>query len=186
MPPDQEPDREVPADTRPTAPRLNVLVFSLLSFCLILFGVWLFSAGRRYRAEYAQVTQGWRVGSTRVVELTLVRSDKENLACASDQTVAGLHCGYRRDFGAAGGSADDSQVLQPYNTINDELLLGAGLWTSPDLKGPLPPSRFSVVCNYHVQGIAGSAAIRFAVGAPFGPVGKTVTVGSLTDCVLPR
>lgn len=167
-------------------PRLNPLVLSLASFCVILFGLWLLVGGKHYRQEYAQSTQGWRVGSTRSVELTLVRTDRDNLACASDATVAGLHCAFRSNFTVAGGSADDPQVLQPYNTTGDELLLGAGLWTSPDLRGPLPETRFTVVCAYHIAGVVRSAAIRFNSAAPFLSVGKTVTVGSLTGCVLPR
>jgi hypothetical protein len=186
MSPDQDADRQVPADARPRPSRLNALVLSLLSFCLIVFGVWLVSAGKRYRREYAQLTQGWHVGDTRVVELTLVRADKLSLACASDATVAGLHCGYRRDFGAVASSPDDPLVLQPYNTTGGELLLGAGLWTSPELTGPLPPARFTVVCNYHIEGLTNSAAVRFGIGAPFSPVGKTTTIGRLTECVLPR
>jgi hypothetical protein len=165
---------------------LNALVFSLASFCLILFGVRVFSGGKRYREDYAQSTQGWRVGTIRQVELTLVRADKQNLACASDAAFAGLHCGFRRNLFAVAASPDDPQVLQPFNTVGNELLLGAGLWTSPDLKGPLPAARFTAVCNYHIEGLTSSAAIRFAPGAPFAPVGNTVTVGSLADCVLPR
>jgi hypothetical protein len=183
---EQDADRQVPADARPSPSRLNTLVLSLASFCVIVFGVWLVSAGKRYREEYAQVTQGWHVGSTRVVELTLVRADKGSLACASDASVGGLHCGFRRDFGAVAASPDDPRVLQPFNTTNEELLLGAGLWTSPDLRGALPDGRFSVVCKYHIEGLTSSAAVRFGAGAPFSPVGKTVTMGSLTECVLPR
>jgi hypothetical protein len=184
---DQAPDAQVPPEARPAPARLNRLVLSLLSFCLILFGVWLVSAGKRYRQEYAQLTQGWRVGTTRVVEVTLVAADKNGLACASDATIAGLHCGFRRDLGAAApAGAGDPHLLQPFDTVSDELFLGAGLWSSPDLEGPLPPARFTVVCNYHIQGIMGSAAVRFGVGAAFSRLGKTVAVGSLSDCVLPR
>ena len=165
---------------------MNTLVASLLAFCLIVFGVWLVSAGKRYREEYSSAADGWRIGSTRSVELTLVRTDKDNLSCASDVTIDGLHCAFRRDLAAVGGSATDPRVLQPYNTTSDELLLAAGLWTSPDLQGALPATRFTVVCNYHVQGVMRSAAIRFATAAPFVPAGKVVTAGSLTDCILPR
>lgn len=184
-PPVSEP---APASTAaPGLDRYNALVLSLASFCLIGFVVWLVSAGSRYRDEYAQVTEGWRVGSTREVELTLVRQDKHNLACASDQSFAGLRCGYRRNSQPAGPlSPDNPQILQPYNTVGNELLLAAGLWSSPDLKGTLPASRFSVVCNYHIKGIMRAAAIRFDPAAPFGPVSKSITVGSLSDCMLPR
>jgi len=175
---------------RPLRPsRCNALLFSFLAFVLIVFGVWVVSAGKRYREEYAQGqgTEGWSVGSTQRVELTLVRDDRRNLACASDQVIAGLHCAYGRDARESGPSAPDNpQILQPYNTVGSELLLGASLWTSPELKKPLPAARFTVVCNYHIEGVAKSAAIRFDAAAPFSAVGKTVTVGTLSDCALPQ
>ena len=184
---DQDADRAAPASAPRPPQRLNALVLSLLSLCLIVFGVWLVSAGKRYREEYADATEGWRVGSTHEVELTLVQTDKQNLSCASDAVVAGLHCGFRKNLSVAGSaSADDPRVLQPYNTTSAELLLGAGLWTSPDMKGPLPPTRFTAVCQYHVEGITRSAGIRFAATAPFSPVDKAVTLGSLANCALPR
>ncbi len=119
---------QVPTDAPPRPERCNVLILSFLSFCLIGFGVWVVSAGSRYREEYARATEGWRVGSTRVVDLTLVKDDKRNLACASEQVIAGLHCGYGRELHEAGPlSPDNTQILQPYNTVGNELLLGAGL-----------------------------------------------------------
>jgi hypothetical protein len=172
----------------PSGPgRCNVLILSFLSFFLIGFGVWLASAGKRYREEYAQGLDGWRVGSARSVELTLVKDDKRNLACAADPVIAGLHCGYRHDLQEAGSSSSaDPQVLQPVNTTGNELLLGAGLWSSSDLKGTLPPDRFSVICNYQVKGFMRSAAIRFDPTTAFFSLPKTVTVGAFADCVLPR
>ena len=169
--------------------RCNALLISFVSFCLIVFGVWIVTAGKRYREEYAQGqgTEGWSVGSTQSVELTLVRDDRRNLACASDQVIAGLRCAHRRDASVAGPAApDDPQILQPYNTVGNQLLLGAGLWTSSDLKKPLPATRFSVTCNYHIEGVAKTASIRFDAAAPFAPVGKSVTVGTLSDCALPQ
>jgi hypothetical protein len=179
------PPVDVDGSARPS--RCNALLLSFLSFCLIVFGVWVVSAGKRYREEYAQGqgTEGWSVGSTQSVQLTLVRDDKHNLGCASDQVIAGLHCGYRRDGSAAGPAApDDPQLLQPYNTVGSELLLGAGLWTGSDLKKPLPATRFTVLCNYHIEGVAKSASIRFDAAAPFVPAGKRLTAGTLSDCTL--
>ena len=169
--------------------RCNPLLLSFLSFWLIVFGVWVVSAGKRYREEYAQGqgTEGWSVGSTQSVELTLVKDDRRNLSCASDQVISGLHCAYRRDAGPAGPAApDDPQILQPYNTVGNELLLAAGLWTSAEMKKPLPSARFTAACNYHIEGVAKSAAIRFDAAAPFIPAGKRVTVGTLSDCALTR
>jgi hypothetical protein len=170
--------------------RCNALLLSFLSFCLIVFGVWVVSAGKRYREEYAQGqgTEGWSVGSTQAVQLTLVRDDKHNLGCASDQIIAGLRCGYHRNGSPVGASTpdDDAQILRPYNTVGSELLLGAGLWTSPGLKKPLPAARFTVVCNYHIEGVAKLAAIRFDPAAPFAPAGRSLTAGTLSDCTLPQ
>ena len=176
------PATEVPA----VSGRCHPLLVSFLTLWLIAFTVWLISAGKRYREEYAQATEGWLVGTARTVELTLVRNDKRNLACASDAVVADLHCGYRRNFREADSSGpDDPHIVQPYNTVGNELLLGAGLWNSPDLLEP-PQSRFTVVCNYHIRGVMRSALIRFGPNVPFEPIGKTVTIGTLADCMIPR
>jgi hypothetical protein len=175
------------ADEPLGAERCNDLVLSFLVFVVIAFGVWVVSGGKRYRAEYAEATQGWRVGTTRVVELTLAPNDKTNLACASDHVIAGLRCGHGSDEQPVGTlSADKPEMLQPYNTVQDELLLGAGLWAAPDLKQSLPPTQFSVVCTYTIKGVMKSARIRFDAMSSFNPMGKTVTAGTLTDCVLPR
>ncbi len=181
------PPAEVDGPPRPS--RCNALLLSFLAFVGIAFGVWVVSAGKRYRQEYAQGqgTEGWTVGSTQSVELTLVREDKRNLACASEQSIAGLHCAYRGDRSAAGTAGpDDPQILQPYNTVGSELLLGAGLWASADMKKPLPAARFTVSCNYHIEGVAKSASIRFDPAAPFTPAGKSLTGGTLSDCTLSR
>jgi hypothetical protein len=162
------------------------LLWSFLWLVAITFGVWVVTAGAHYRVEYSQSVEGFRLGGTRMVEVTLVASDKQGLACAMDKVVEGLRCGYRADSSAAGPvSPDDAAMLQPYYTAGGELLLGAGLWVSPGAKEPLPGGRFAVVCNFHVVGVTKSAAIRFAPDAAFGATGKLVPVGTLTECVLP-
>jgi hypothetical protein len=189
-----EPDTATPAEFAPErngaeayTERYNAVLVSIVSLFLIGFGVWLVSGTKRYREEYAQSMEGWRVGTTRMVELTLVKDDKTHLGCASDQEIAGLRCGHRRNKSeAVPAGAADPRVLQPFNTVGNELLLGAGLWNSPDLKGALPSSRFSVICNYTIKGVVKSVSIRFNPTAAFAPVGKTVTAGTLSECVLPR
>ena len=176
---------------QPDAPlrpgRCNVLLLSFLSLVLIAFGLWVVSAGKRYREEYSQDMEGWRIGSSREVEITLVKEDDRNLACASDQVIGGLRCGYRLDQQAAGAvSPADPRMLQPYNTVESQLLLGAGLWTSSNLKQPLPAGRFTVSCSYSIKGMVRAAAIRFAPTAPFDRIGKTLPVGALSDCTLRR
>ena len=178
-------------DQQPNQPqargRCNEILVSFLSLVLIFFTVWIISGTRRYREEYSAATLGWQIGSTRSVEISLIREDRTNLACASDQAVAGLRCGYGSDRGPVSGmSPDRPELLQPYNTVGGELLLGAGLWTAPDMKQALPAQRFSAVCNYNITGVVRSALIRFEPRAAFGATGRTVTVGTLTDCMVPR
>ncbi len=150
------------------------------------FGVWLVTAGKHYREQYTQYVDGFRLGSTRMVELTLVASDQQGLGCASDTVVEGLHCSHHADSREAGPLTPvDPQLLQPYYTTSKELLLGAGLWLTPAMKPPLPGGRFTVVCNYHVVGVTKAVAIRFAPTSAFGQVGGLVPMGTLSDCVFP-
>ena len=179
-----EPSAE-PPETPSHHERTSPLLLSFLLFCAICFAVWVFSAGKRYREEYAQATEGWRVGTSRRVEITLVKEDRQRLACASDQDFWGLRCGGQRD--GRSNADPDSLTLQPFNTVANELFLGAGLWNALDLrKRPLPAKRFTVVCNYHIKGIVKSARVRFSPTTPFAPLERTVTVGTLTDCLVPR
>ncbi len=185
--PDGSPPPREAAPVPPAAPapreRCNTLLLSLVLFCVVCFSVWVVSAGKRYREEHAQATEGWRVGTTRMIEITVVPADKQNLACASDRDYWGLRCSGRQELGEAG---PEPNVLQPFNTTGNQLFLGAGLWHSPDLKGSLPRGRFTVTCDYTIRGVAKSPAIRFSRTGAFAPTRKTVTVGTLTDCVIPR
>jgi hypothetical protein len=167
------------------APR--VLTSTVVALLSIGVGLWLVFKWSGYGDRYAQLTDGWRLGGTRLIEITLIPQDKDNLACASDLVVEGLHCGYRANrqpFDPKG--PDEAHTLRPYNTTASELFLGAGLWDLPALRGQLPRDRFSVACNYTVVGVAKSVALRWSPTGPFDPLKPTVTVGRLTDCVIPQ
>jgi hypothetical protein len=190
--PVEAPWRPIPPEPKgpgaaPLLPRCNLVLVSFLSLFVIGFVVWLVSAGKRYRAEYAEVTDAWRVGNTRTVEITIVRTDRTNLGCASDQGIAGLRCGYRRDLREAAVSApDDPRVLQPFNTVGSELLLGANLWVSLDAKKPLPDARFTVACRFRIEGLMSPVSIRFDRTAAFAPTAKAIPAGTLTECTRPQ
>jgi hypothetical protein len=176
-----------PRVAQPSCGNCHVLTLSVLSLCLIGLGVTLFYAWSGYREKYAQATEGWRVGGTRMVELTLIKQDKQNLACASDLVREGLHCAYRANLSPFGsGTPDDPHVMVNYNTIKNELFLGAGLWSNPVMQQALPNDRFTVVCNYHVVGVIKSVSLRWSPTGAFGPVGQSVTLGTLTECVIPQ
>ena len=159
-------------------------MFSLIVIAVVLGLVFAWTG---YSGKYAQVTEGWHLGQTKLIEVTVVREDKGRLACSSDVVTEGVHCAYRvngQPFEAH--TQDDAHVLSPFNTIKNELFLGAGLWTSPALQGPLPTERFTVACNYKVLGVVKSVGLRWAANGSFDPVKQSVTVGSLADCVLPK
>ena len=166
--------------------RCNALLLSFLSFCL--FGVWVVSAGKRYREEYAQGqgTEGWSVGSTQAVQLTLVREDKTNLACASDQVIAGLHSPIVATGTRPALPAPETPDPSAVQHRGERAPAGRRPLDRRRLKKPLPAARFTVVCNYHIEGVAKSAAIRFDPAAPFVPAGRSLTAGTLSDCTLPR
>ncbi len=158
-------------------------------FSLFVIGVvvGLVFAWTGYANRYAQVTEGWHLGQTKLVEVTVVHEDKARLACSADIMTEGIHCGYRANgqpFEAH--TQDDSHVLSPFNTVKNELFLGAGLWTSQALQGQLPSERFTIACNYKVLGVVKSVGLRWAANGSFDPVKQSVTVGSLTDCVIPK
>ena len=158
---------------------------TLLVLLLIGFFTWLAFATTGYAARHAQLNEEWSVGSTRLVEVTVVPEDRQRLACGSDFEIGSLHCGYLAN-GRRREPVDEPNTLQPLNTVKNELFLGAGLWEGSTF--PVPPLgvRFSVVCNYHVEGVLKSAALRWGDQAPFEPLKQTITVGHFTDCVIPR
>src|SRR5262249_30097501 len=62
-----------------------------------------------------QARPKWKVGDTVDVDVTLVKEDRQDLACASADEVAGKHCG----FEAANkpwtkGASTEDKVLRPY------------------------------------------------------------------------
>lgn len=147
------------------------------------FALWLGLSWSGYAQRYTPA--GWRKGDTQLVEITLVRQDKQNLSCASNVVVDGLHCGFhgnQRPF----EPRNEREILSPYVTVKGELLLAAGLWSATGLRGWLPSSRFTVVCNYHVRGVMRSGALRWSPTGKFDPLKQSAAVGSLTDCAVPE
>ena len=127
---------------------LRMTLFSLFTIGVV---VGLLFAWTGYSHKYAQVTEGWHLGQSKLIEVTVVKEDKGRLACASDISMEGIHCGYHLDGKPfESHSQDDSQVVSPFNTVKNELFLGAGLWTSLAVHGPVPNERFTAACNYKI------------------------------------
>jgi hypothetical protein len=165
----------------------NVLCYTLLSLFIVSFAVWIIYAWTGYGSRYAPHADGWYKGGTRSIEVTLVREDVDNLACASDAVLEGMHCAFRLNQQPFDVKVTEDRLLfRPYYTADQTLFLGAGLWSSPGLSGPLPKERFSVVCNYHMVGSLKSVSLRWQPTGAFAPVKDAVPVGLLTDCVIPQ
>ena len=174
-------------DERHQRSELDVLQRVTLALFAIGFATWLILAWTAHRREYSATGAAWHRGARNFIEITLVPEDRANLACAADAVLDGLHCGFR----AGGqphplnGADDDAQVLRPYNTVTGELFLGAGLWGSAALASGLPAGRFTVLCDLDIVGGLRKVALRWAPTGAFEPIGRSLAVGTLRDCVLP-
>ena len=163
----------------------DMLVRGLSVLICIGFALWLSLRWSGYAETHVRDVEGWRLGGVSMVELTLVPQDKERLACASNADVAGLRCAFQASMQPWPLVPDAERRLSPYSTIHRQLLLGAGLWAQPALRGRLPQRRFSVVCNFHVQGVIRSASVRWEAHEPFDALQEAIAVGTLSDCVIP-
>ena len=183
-PPVEQPDVLPPSKV---TGEFNVLCYTLLSLFVVSFAVWAIFAWMDYGKCYAPQADGWYVGGTRSIEITLVREDMQNLDCASDLVLDGLHCAYGANQQPFESTATpDSARLRPYNTAENVLFLGAGLWSSPGLAGPLPTERFTVTCNYRMVRAIKSVALHWSAAGAFAPVKSAVPAGLLSDCVIPQ
>jgi hypothetical protein len=180
------------AQNPPNAPlgrscgELNVLCYTLLSLFTITFTIWAVFAWSGYGKRYAQGVDFWSRGSTRTIEISLTAQDEENLGCASDLVLEGLHCANRANTSPfEAGRPDDRVLLRNYVTVDHQLFLGAGLWSSPKLRRPLPTQRFTVVCDYRMVQAIKSVSLRWAPSGPFAPATQTVPAGALSNCEIP-
>jgi hypothetical protein len=175
-----------PAEANPGKPQ-SAIVRPLVSLVAIGAFVWLIFAVSGYGRRYAQMAQPWSKGGTHLVEISLIREDIDNLSCASDVVLEeGVRCNYANDRQRMTPPIDERLMLRPYTTVNHELLLGAGLWSAPDLRSNLPAYRFTVACNFHITGIMKSVSLRWSPTGSFDPVKQSVPAGTLSDCAFPR
>lgn len=168
------------------APLTQLTLFLGIACSLLLTAVALFLgfSWSNYRDRYAIAESGFRIGGARFVEITLIREDLQNLACASELRTGALRCGFDGSKQRVDGLRE-VETLRPYNTVKSELLLAAGLWSELGDPAALPSARFTVVCNYHVTGVLRSAALRWSPTGSFDRLDRTVPVGFVTNCQIP-
>ena len=71
-----------------------VLLGATSSLLAIGFVLWLAFSWTGYAERYAAANEGWHLGQTRLVEITVVPDDRYALGCASDKEPGGLHCAF--------------------------------------------------------------------------------------------
>lgn len=126
----------------------------------------------------------WNDGQVVDVDITLVSTDKTDLACASGTEIKGLHCAYesQQKRWSKGDAADDKKTLKPYSTTNNLNMLAAGIWSEPVLAGDkMPTSRFSLKCKFTVAGKMPRADVRWHEGEGWNNVTDWYA-GTVSDC----
>jgi hypothetical protein len=188
-----EPAAAVPAVDRERAPveryvpsEIDGPLRALLVLFLIGFGVWVVFAWAKYDKTSGQTEQGWHKGTKQMVEITLVREDRNRLDCASNLTSDGLACEFDGNSQPRVPRPPDDKILHPYCNVKNDVLLAAGLWSSPGLQGPAPTERFTVVCNYEVASVVKSVSLRWSPNDKFEPAKQSLPVGVVSDCVIPQ
>jgi hypothetical protein len=156
---------------------------SVMLFFVIVIGL---GAGFAILGRETQVDNRpkWKVGDTADVEITLVKSDRQDLACAATEEVAGKHCAFEamNKPWTKGNASDDKQILKPYTTVDRVQFTAAGLWADPSMQpDKLPTTRFTVKCKYKVEGKLPNVGVRWEQTGQWFP-NTDWYAGSVTDC----
>jgi hypothetical protein len=157
----------------------------LLFFVIVIgLGALFYALGRETPAEVAKPK--WKVGDVTDVEITLVKSDRVDLACATPDEIAGKHCAFeeKNKPWSKGPSTDDKTTLKPYTTAPPERFqfLAAGLWSEPAMAmDKLPATRFSVKCKLKIEGSTKNVATKWEPVKDWND-NRDWFAGTLSDC----
>lgn len=160
---------------------------SLLLFVVIVGGL---AAAFAILGQEKKPDTNWKPGSKHQVEITLVASDKRDLACLSTEAMNGRHCAFQAPGqpwqGNAGGPEakpdDDKMLLRPYTTVDGIQFLAAGVWSEPALAGNLPLNRFSIKCSFNVDGNFKRPKVRWSPEGAWLDQDKDWLAGYVSEC----
>ncbi len=169
----------------------NVILFGALVVVLLAaFGV----LGNRDGGGLPNI-RGWKAGDTPNVEITVVTTDWNNLACMMEGDIKGRHCGFTAPNKATDGAKnarEDDKLLQPFSTTDHANFLASGFFMQPELKEKLdkenwdtPSPRFNVTCKLVVEGRAKAAKVQWKQGDGWGP-GDNWPVGEVKECKIAK
>lgn len=157
---------------------LFVVVVGGLSLLMVLLG--------NEKGNQPAAPPKWSDGQVVDLDITLVKTDQQDLACASGTEVGGLHCMYESQGKrwSKGDANDDKKTLRPYSTTANVNFLAAGIWSEPALApDKLPNARFTLKCKYKVAGKMPRADVRWHEGEGWNNVTDWYT-GAVSDCKL--
>lgn len=138
------------------------------------------------------------VGRTIDASITLVASDAKDLACASNDEVAGAKCLYdaggnaRAALATGDAPGRSERILAPYMTTDNVLFLVPGLFAEPAVakryeEEPTTMNRdssrrFTARCRLKLEGRVNDVAVRWTQQAAFGPRPEGAWVGRVSAC----
>jgi hypothetical protein len=173
------------------SPTRNIILFVILVGGLAAaFGIFGSTGGDGGPAPAAK----WKEGTVVPVEITLVTTDYKNLACAMAEEVKGRYCAFesqnKRNPKSQGDVRAEENLLQPFTTTDQIQFMASGLWMDPALKAKLdkenwerPSPRFSVTCQFSVEGRTNTAFVQWKPGEGWHS-GNGWYTGSVKDCKL--
>jgi len=109
-----------------TKERLVILAAAIALGIFLVFTELVPSAKRRAPTSFAP-------GRTVPVRITLVTADYHDLACAADAVVGGARCAFAKDGKPSPAATAGKDLLAPYMTVDNTLLLIPDLWSEPAL-----------------------------------------------------
>ncbi len=170
-----------PTQAPPPAASLGKSVFLFLGvFVLLAMGFAFLSSSDPFSEKNAPK---WRKGQKVQLHITLDPRDDVKLSCASKGVVDGKRCEYESKTQRASGQIEDKTLLRPYTTTDGVQFLAAGLWTQPGLeKEKRPRERFTVACQFTVDGSISSPAVRWDPAGSWNEKNQNWFAGSVSDC----
>ena len=157
---------------------------SMILFVLIIGTLAVGFAMLGREEQQAPPTMKWKVGETTDVEITLVKNDRNELACAAADEVGGRHCAFESNTKpwSKGDVNDDKKLLKPYTTTDRAQFVAAGVWSEPALAADkIPASRFSLKCKFKVEGKLKNMSVRWEQTGQWYPNNEWFA-GSVSDC----
>lgn len=133
-----------------------------------------------------------REGAVVDADITLITSDRDDLACAMPRAVKGLRCELESADRAWVAQPSRAEMLAPYFTTDRRMYLIAGLFEQPALKARVqaePPEgrprdslrRFTAQCKLRLVEKAAKFDVRWERGQPWNPAGDA-WVGTPITC----